>query len=301
MRSDPDWEDVPKGLQKFGGILFDVSGTMLLRSSEMPHLKERHGGIPVKGKYQYIHILHGIGYADPVGTEVARMELHYADGETSFDRLYSTVYPRLPMSIAARLEMPNPARDAQLRYRAALILYYLGEDARRAAPALVKALDDSDTEVRRVAANALGNFKDRPGATEALRLALADPHDSVRGAALQSLSHVEHGSVVALEAGRLLADPKPGVRIDAAQLLKNLGPEAKPAIPALIEALQDENADVLRFAAQALGSIGPEARAAVPGLIEVLEEDRPYADHGPVGVEADRSRRLGTSRITASD
>lgn len=77
----PDWEDVPKGLQNFGGILFDVSGTMLLRSTEMPHLKERHGGIPVEGKHQYVHVLHGIGYADPVGTEVARMELRYADGE----------------------------------------------------------------------------------------------------------------------------------------------------------------------------------------------------------------------------
>jgi hypothetical protein len=86
-------------------------------------------------------------------------------GRTSFDKLYNRMYPRLPLSIASRLEMPNPARDAQLRYRAALILYYLGEDARGAAPELIKALDDSNTEVRRVAANALGNFKGHPGAT----------------------------------------------------------------------------------------------------------------------------------------
>lgn len=78
----PDWVGVPKGLQNFGGILFDVSGTMLLRSTEMPHLKERHAELPVNGKFRYLHILHGIGYADPDGTEVARMELRYADGET---------------------------------------------------------------------------------------------------------------------------------------------------------------------------------------------------------------------------
>jgi hypothetical protein len=78
----PDWVGVPKGVQNFGGILFDVSGTMLLRSTEMPHLKERHEDIPVNGRFRYLHILHGIGYADPDGTEVARMELHFADGET---------------------------------------------------------------------------------------------------------------------------------------------------------------------------------------------------------------------------
>jgi hypothetical protein len=77
----PDWEGVPKGLQNFGGILFDVSGTMLLRSKKMPHLKERHGNIPVNGKHRYIHVLHGIGYADPDGVEVAKMVLRYANGE----------------------------------------------------------------------------------------------------------------------------------------------------------------------------------------------------------------------------
>jgi hypothetical protein len=87
----PDWVGVPKGLQNFGGILFDVSGTMLLRSREMPHLKERQAGIPVGGKFRYVHILHGIGYADPDGTEVARLELHFGDGEThNFPIVYGT-------------------------------------------------------------------------------------------------------------------------------------------------------------------------------------------------------------------
>jgi hypothetical protein len=87
----PDWAGVPKGLQNFGGILFDVSGTMLLRSRELPHLKERHAGIPVGGEYRYVHILHGIGYADPDGTEVARVELHYGDGEMrDFRIIYGT-------------------------------------------------------------------------------------------------------------------------------------------------------------------------------------------------------------------
>ena len=37
--SHPDWKIVPKGLQNFDGILFDVSGTLLLKSKNMPQLK----------------------------------------------------------------------------------------------------------------------------------------------------------------------------------------------------------------------------------------------------------------------
>src|SRR6266478_3468522 len=55
--SHEDWKIVPKGLQTFQGILFDVSGTLLLRSQNMPQLKEVVRGIPVKTKARYIHLL----------------------------------------------------------------------------------------------------------------------------------------------------------------------------------------------------------------------------------------------------
>ena len=77
----PDWKVVPKGLQTFDGILFDVSGTLLLRGQNMPQLKEAVRNIPFKRKCHYIHLLHGIGYADEDGTPVAIMEVHYGNGE----------------------------------------------------------------------------------------------------------------------------------------------------------------------------------------------------------------------------
>lgn len=77
----PDWKIVPKGLQTFDGILFDVSGTVLLKSQNMPQLKEAVRSIPVKRKCSYIHLLHGIGYSDEDGTVVANLEVHYANGE----------------------------------------------------------------------------------------------------------------------------------------------------------------------------------------------------------------------------
>jgi hypothetical protein len=79
--SHPDWKIVPKGLQTFDGIIFDVSGTLLLRSKNMPQLKEAVRGIPIKRKCQYIHLLHGVGYSDKDGVTIAVMEIHYANGE----------------------------------------------------------------------------------------------------------------------------------------------------------------------------------------------------------------------------
>jgi hypothetical protein len=76
-----DWKIVPKGLQNFDGILFDVSGTLLLRSQNMPQLKEAVRGIPVKRKCRYIHLLHGFGYSDKDGVTIALIEIHYSNGE----------------------------------------------------------------------------------------------------------------------------------------------------------------------------------------------------------------------------
>lgn len=197
-------------------------------------------------------------------------------GRTHFDRFHVWIHPRLPNRLAAAVRRPDPTRDTQLRYRAALILYYLGSDARSSVHKLIDSMNDPDDEVRRVVTNALGNMEAHPKVTAALRTALADSSDGVRRAALQSFSGLESNPVVVLEAAKLLADPAAGVRIDAAQLLKNLGPDAKPAIPALIHALDDRNDDVLRFAAQALGRIGPDARNAVPALLEAFQRNRPY-------------------------
>src|SRR5947209_8418223 len=46
--------------------------------------------------------------------------------------------------------------------------------------------------------------------------------------------------------------------------LEELGTEAKPAVPALVETLDDVDAKVRYHAARALGAIGPDAAAAVP-------------------------------------
>lgn len=70
-----------------------------------------------------------------------------------------------------------------------------------------------------------------------------------------------------------LKAPAPHTRNNAAYEIAGMGPAAAAAVPALIEALDDEDAAVRFPVTVALGEIGPAAAAAVPKLKQVMEED----------------------------
>ena len=59
----------------------------------------------------------------------------------------------------------------------------------------------------------------------------------------------------------------------AAYEIASLGPEAKPAVPALIEALDDPDPTVRFPVTVALGEIGQDAVAAVPRLKQMMFEE----------------------------
>ena len=74
----------------------------------------------------------------------------------------------------------------------------------------------------------------------------------------------------------LIADLKadaPQVRNAAAYDIAGLGPSAKAAVPALIEALDDPDPAVRFPVTVALGEIGPGAAAAVPKLKQMMFEE----------------------------
>jgi len=65
---------------------------------------------------------------------------------------------------------------------------------------------------------------------------------------------------------RALEDPDAVTRGLAALELRNAGPAAKPALPALVAKLKDPDVIVRMTSANAIGAIGPQAASAVPAL-----------------------------------
>ncbi|HEB89121.1 MAG TPA: HEAT repeat domain-containing protein [Deltaproteobacteria bacterium] len=71
-----------------------------------------------------------------------------------------------------------------------------------------------------------------------------------------------------------LEDPVMGIRKAAAGALGGIGPAAASAVPALTAALSDPHRFVRSWAAMALDEIGPMARSATGALLRMLEGDR---------------------------
>jgi hypothetical protein len=69
-----------------------------------------------------------------------------------------------------------------------------------------------------------------------------------------------------------LNDSDPDVREGAAEALREIGPTATDAFPAVIASLRDTDASVRICSALALGCFGPRAKDAVPGLIVTLSD-----------------------------
>jgi HEAT repeat protein len=127
-----------------------------------------------------------------------------------------------------------------------------------------------------------------PGDLDALaRFAplLDDYNPWIRNEAAQALGRI--GPAAKVKTPELLralkADSSPAVRTHAAWALGRIDAGA-PAIPGLIEALDDDNSEVRRYAANALMLHGPLAEPAVAKLIERIQIDEfPFAYAAALG------------------
>jgi HEAT repeat protein len=87
-----------------------------------------------------------------------------------------------------QLKSPEP----QARLKAIRALQERKDDAARVVPALIGALKDDSTDVRRIAAGTLGTYgEEAKSATHALTQALHDREPSVRKVAAQSLKKID--------------------------------------------------------------------------------------------------------------
>lgn len=168
-----------------------------------------------------------------------------------------------------------------------------------AVEALIGALGDPDSRVRRAAAWSLGEQGRRgaspPAAAEALIGALGDPDRWVRpdaALALGKLGPAAPGDARIEPLEQALRDPNPWVRRAAVLALGGIGGEQALSIAAL----DDPSADVRHGAAQALGLAGDDR--AIEPLIAHLS-DRRAGRLGPVREAAAAALRQIVTRRPA--
>ena len=158
---------------------------------------------------------------------------------------------------------PDPGRASRSA------AYGLVEIGAPSVPAALQLLAHGGSHIRKLSAFVLGEIAGTtPDVTEALCRAAADPVAAVRINAVEALGlkPATPASVATLSAAIKDADPQ--VRFSAALALAQIGPAAEAAVPALQDALLDENRYVPGYAVEALERIAtPDAlRALMPFL-----------------------------------
>ncbi len=139
-----------------------------------------------------------------------------------------------------------------------------------AVPLLRKALRDRDAKVRARAAIALHWSTRASSAVAELSAALADPDLQVRNAAAWALNSVGPQARPAIPALAAMVRADRGRAAQAA--FTALGSIGASALPALLEFLADPDPTRRQGAAQAIARIGPEAKAAMPALMARLDD-----------------------------
>ena len=140
-----------------------------------------------------------------------------------------------------------------------------------AVPALIEALQDSDSLVRQYAVAALGNANSQ-AAARAVIAVLRDEDVDVRRQAAESLSQMGASAVSELVVAAKDKDVE--VRRLAGEILGQIGSNGEQAVPALLGALDDEDISVRWVAVKSLENFGTEAGPAVPRLIALLQRER---------------------------
>jgi HEAT repeat protein len=175
----------------------------------------------------------------------------------------------------------------EVRHHVAILLGSLGPDAKAAAPAIAELLSDHDLEVRLAAAWAATIVGcDPPLVIPRLKVMLREKDPNARCEVAEALvrTGAPEGKAAAVAPLIEIVRSKDAGFHRAVADLGWIGPQAKEAIPAVMELLRDtrklgnrrNRREVRQIAAHALTTMGPEAKAAlVPALIEFLASTDP--------------------------
>jgi HEAT repeat protein len=193
------------------------------------------------------------------------------------------------------VQLLQTSKQVKARQAAVIALEHLGPKTRGVLPALTDALaKDPEPDIRQAIAQAIGRMgPDARPAIEALGQAVRDDKSArVREAAAQALGGrmVPHSKIAVLILADALRDPEPGPRQAAAKTLRDLGEEARPALPRLSEVARDRKLDrfTRAYAVQLVSRLGAGSDAAVELLTTV------FADKdGPPSVRVAAADALG--------
>jgi HEAT repeat protein len=193
---------------------------------------------------------------------------------TSRQRLQEGGKAAVPVLLALLEENDGPHwENEEVRWKVAGLLGELGKDAADAVPPLIQMLNDEDLHVRTVAATSLGALASESREAIPNLTALLPAGGRAGAAAARALGRFGPAARPALPALlEAMKDKEAEVRWTSAMAVGKIGPEAREAVPALVALFRDEDPLVREHAAESLGDIGPDAHAAVPALTEILND-----------------------------
>jgi len=199
---------------------------------------------------------------------------------------------RAESASAASLDDPSPP----LRAAAARALKVLASAQGLLAPPprLVESLDDADERVRTAAAAAVAAYARGPESIVPValrRLPAEGPTARMEFERVFHYTRLEPSVLPLLIEG--LASPAPEVRRCCATAINHMGPDAGPALPALVATIREElerarsddppalSVEILAMASGAIGENATDATPAPAEAVEVLCEVLKYAGSPP--------------------
>ncbi len=221
-----------------------------------------------------------VALARAQGVEQYLRDLEDVDPATRQKAIYNLAQLGPKRQILERLVNATQDPVAAVRRSACYNLGMLGPDARAAVPALVRALDDPDDSAHASAARALGSIG--PASVSAiwvLAAGLQHPNDDVRWASAQGLEGIGRGSAPAKEALiQALSDRYGRVRATALSAVAKLEP-GQELFSRLFGFWHDSDRDVRQAAVLGLRGLGPAGLPALPWVLQALE-DKDYVVQG---------------------
>lgn len=151
-------------------------------------------------------------------------------------------------------------------------LYELGMlKAKDHLPQVTAAIQDPQRDVRRAALTALRLMQGQDAVPELERLSKTSRRAEVREQAMHELEALRAAAALPTLIHAWRSDSNKEVRLAALEAMGAMGDAS--VVPFMLRALAARDARMRRSAAIALGSLGPQAKPAVPQLVQQLRRD----------------------------